>query len=54
MAAEGEGQAVASQSSQDGSEKIMKVAPEDYTINTKDFTSVKVICLGDSAVGKSK
>lgn len=35
-------------------EKIVKVSPEDYTISTKDYTSLKVICLGDSAVGKSK
>lgn len=35
-------------------ERIVKVAPEDYTLNTKDSTSLKVICLGDSAVGKSK
>ena len=38
----------------ESAEKIVKVSPEDYSISTKDFTSIKVICLGDSAVGKSK
>ena len=33
---------------------VVKVKPEDYELATKDFTAVKVICLGDSAVGKSK
>ena len=28
--------------------------PEDYSHDRKGFTSLKVICLGDSAVGKSK
>ena len=43
-----------SATSSESREKIVKVSPEDYTISTKDFTSLKVICLGDSAVGKSK
>ncbi len=51
--AEGDGKA-ASQSSQESDKKIVKVSPEDYSVNTKDFTSIKVICLGDTAVGKSK
>lgn len=33
---------------------VVKVSPEDYELQGKDHTSVKVICLGDSAVGKSK
>lgn len=33
---------------------VVKVKPEDYEQADKDFTAVKVICLGDSAVGKSK
>lgn len=33
---------------------VVKVDPEDYELQGKDHTSVKVICLGDSAVGKSK
>ena len=45
---------VASQSSQESTGRTVKVSPEDYTVNTKDCTSIKVICLGDSAVGKSK
>ncbi len=40
--------------SSESKDKIVKVSPEDYTISTKDCTSLKVICLGDSAVGKSK
>ena len=32
----------------------MRVIPEDYVVDGKDHTAVKVICLGDSAVGKSK
>lgn len=35
-------------------DKIMKVSPEDYSLESKDYTALKVICLGDSAVGKSK
>ena len=34
--------------------KIVKVSPEDYSSDRKNFASLKVICLGDSAVGKSK
>ena len=33
---------------------VVKVKPEDYELVDKDFTAVKIICLGDSAVGKSK
>ena len=33
---------------------VSRVSPEDYESEGKDRTSVKVICLGDSAVGKSK
>lgn len=33
---------------------VVKVKPEDYELVSKDHTAVKVICLGDSAVGKSK
>lgn len=32
----------------------MHPQPEDYGGTGKDFTAVKIICLGDSAVGKSK
>lgn len=39
---------------QGSKEKVVKVAPEDYTISTRECTALKVICLGDSAVGKSK
>ena len=53
MAEQGD-EEVPSQSSQESAGKIVKVSPEDYTINTKDYTSIKVICLGDTAVGKSK
>lgn len=35
-------------------ERVVRVDPEDYSVDRKDYTSVKVICLGDSAVGKSK
>ena len=35
-------------------ERVVKVVPEDYSIDCKDYISIKVICLGDSAVGKSK
>lgn len=35
-------------------ERVVKVDPEDYSLDSKDYTSVKIICLGDSAVGKSK
>ena len=41
----------------DGEERertVVKVNPEDYEMVGKDHTAVKVICLGDSAVGKSK
>ena len=34
--------------------RVARVAPEDYDIDKGDYTSIKVICLGDSAVGKSK
>lgn len=34
--------------------RVEKVGPEDYDLDTSDHTAVKVICLGDSAVGKSK
>lgn len=43
-----------SAASSESKEKIVKVSPEDYSIDKKDYTSLKVICLGDSAVGKSK
>ena len=33
---------------------VVRVSAEDYEQEGKDYTSVKVICLGDSAVGKSK
>ena len=33
---------------------VVRVKPEDYELESKDHTAVKVICLGDSAVGKSK
>ena len=33
---------------------VVKVKPEDYELVDKDHTAVKIICLGDSAVGKSK
>ena len=35
-------------------ERVVRVNAEDYSAEGKDFTSLKVICLGDSAVGKSK
>lgn len=35
-------------------EKIVKVSAEDCNLEDKDFTAIKIICLGDSAVGKSK
>lgn len=35
-------------------DKIVKLSPEDYNLEKKDYTALKVICLGDSAVGKSK
>ena len=33
---------------------VVRVKAEDYELVSKDYTSVKIICLGDSAVGKSK
>ena len=33
---------------------VVRVNPEDYELVGKEHTAVKVICLGDSAVGKSK
>lgn len=33
---------------------VVRVDPEDYDLVDKNYTAVKVICLGDSAVGKSK
>ena len=33
---------------------VVRVSAEDYEQEGKDYTSVKVICLGDSAVDKSK
>ena len=36
------------------SSRVLKVSPEEITTDTTDCSSVKVICLGDSAVGKSK
>jgi len=35
-------------------EKIAKILQEDYDLDSKDCTALKIICLGDSAVGKSK
>ena len=35
-------------------ERVTKVGPEDYASDKKDYTAIKIICLGDSAVGKSK
>ena len=35
-------------------EKTMKISQEDYNLDSKDYTALKIICLGDSAVGKSK
>ena len=35
-------------------DKIIKVLPEDYSLDRKEYTPLKIICLGDSAVGKSK
>lgn len=49
-----ESDVVQASASSDGGEKIIKVSPEDYSLDTKDSTSLKIICLGDSAVGKSK
>ena len=46
--------AQSSAGSSESKEKIVKVSPEDYSADTKDRTALKVICLGDSAVGKSK
>ena len=34
--------------------RVVRVNPSEYDVDKKDYTSVKVICLGDSAVGKSK
>ncbi|KAL5475742.1 hypothetical protein EMCRGX_G025592 [Ephydatia muelleri] len=34
--------------------RVVRVNPSESDIDKKEFTSVKVICLGDSAVGKSK
>ena len=40
---------------QEGKEHaVVTVNPEDYELEGKGHTSVKIICLGDSAVGKSK
>lgn len=33
---------------------IVNSSHEEKNVDNKDFTSIKVICLGDSAVGKSK
>ena len=55
MAEKGEG--VASTSAPEASnsaERVVRVNAEDYSLDRKDYVSVKVICLGDSAVGKSK
>ena len=40
--------------SSESTSRVARVAPEDYDVVKGDYTSVKVICLGDSAVGKSK
>ena len=34
--------------------KIVRVSPEDYSVEKKEYNALKIICLGDSAVGKSK
>ena len=49
----GEGVASAPEGSS-SAERVVRVNAEDYSLDRKDYVSVKVICLGDSAVGKSK
>ena len=34
--------------------KIEKVSPEDSFLEDSGYHALKIICLGDSAVGKSK
>ena len=41
-------------SSSKSKSRIEKVSTEDASTDSKDRISVKIICLGDSAVGKSK
>ncbi len=41
-------------SSSKSSSRVLKVTAEEPSTDSKDSTSIKVICLGDSAVGKSK
>ena len=52
MAEEREGSGGGDQTERERS--VIRVKPEDYELAGKDYTAVKVICLGDSAVGKSK
>ena len=59
MAEKGEGASAASASTSvpqgsNSDERVIRINAEDYSLEGKDYTSVKVICLGDSAVGKSK
>ena len=55
MAEAGGAQVVNAEDQEAGTGQVMsRVSPEDYESEGKDRTSVKVICLGDSAVGKSK
>ena len=35
-------------------QRVVRVSAEDYSQDSAERASVKVICLGDSAVGKSK
>lgn len=54
MAAQGGGGSQVVVQSSESKERVVRANAEDYSLDKKDYTAVKVICLGDSAVGKSK
>ena len=54
MATQEGGESQAAAQSSESKERVARVNAEDYSLDKKDYTAVKVICLGDSAVGKSK
>ena len=54
MATQEGGESQAAAQSSESKERVTRANAEDYTLDKKDYTAVKVICLGDSAVGKSK
>ena len=54
MAAQGGGGSQVVLQSSESKERVVRANAEDYSLDKKDYTAVKVICLGDSAVGKSK